>query len=155
MIISAGMEIYAVLLILVAEIFSSSYHLRWINPKKKYNGKKITWTKEYFEKEGKRYPHYVGIGRILYAILIDAEEIFEIPNSISNQWKMLLGNYEFEKPKIKLITTIPGSAEDNQLEIEKLKKYPNVKIWGFVLLFLAFIIQLIYSIIIFINKPYY
>jgi len=157
MIVSAGLEIYAVLLILLAEIFSSSFHQRWANPKHKkppINGK-IKWTKKYFEKDDKRYPHYIGVGRVLKAILDDADELFEIPNRTREIWEMLRGIYVYAKPTIQIKSTRKGTAEDNQMQIENLKKYPQIKILGFVLLFFAFAIQFIYSIIIFTMQPYY
>jgi len=142
------LEIYAVLIIFLAEVFSSSFKERWRNPELSNISGTITWNKKYVIINDKKHLHYIGVGIILKWILDQTERILWIPTDIKRAWYWLRHSPTPENCKITWDADVTevGTINHLQKQINELKEYSSLKILGYLLLFIAFILQLIYGL---------
>lgn len=153
-VIASALEIYGVFIVFVSEIFSSSLRKRWSNPKL-VNGIKTPFTQknEYIEKDGKKYYYFIGFGRILKQFLLQVDRYLNCIQYIRTGWYWLKNEPNEKNCKIDfdISATEKGSNRDLQNQVDDLKKYSKEKVFGYVLIFIGFVAQLIYNLKVLIN----
>ena len=146
---SSILEIYGVLLIFCSELYASSYMKKWANPKLTSFDFPFTCTKKFIEKNGFKHSYYIGFGKFVFFIIHNAENLLNICGSIKSSWYWLWNKPNSENCKISadISATLTGTEKHTQIQIDDLKKYSKVKIFGFALLFFAYFVQLMYILL--------
>jgi len=148
--LATTLEIYGVLLVFLSEIFSSNIRKRWANPHLTKGFKfPFTQTNDYILKDEKKYYYTVGFGRFLKQILKQAESYIELPDDIRRNWFWLKNapNEETCKIEFDISATEVGTNKDLQNQIDEIKEYASTKTFGYFILFVGFIIQMIFNLL--------
>jgi hypothetical protein len=147
---ASTVEVVGIFYVFISELFASNFVDRWKNPKidKPISGK-LTQTKEYIKIDDEKHYYYIKLGFILNIFLIWIENYFDSFSRIKSAyfWFTNAPSEKNCKLEFDIRVTKVDSIDDIKSKINQIKEYPLQKLFGYLLIFIGFFIQLIYNLI--------
>ncbi|MBK7095074.1 MAG: hypothetical protein IPH57_08525 [Saprospiraceae bacterium] len=150
--LASTIEVIGIFYVFISELFASNFIERWKNPMldKPVIGK-LSQAKEYFKIDGTKHYYYIKLGFVLNKFLIWVENYLNSSSKIKSAY-FWLRNAPSEnncKLEFNFRAVEVDSIDDIKCKINDIKKYPLQKLFGYLMIFIGFLIQLIYNLMIF------